>query len=237
MFSLVRLLLHWRELDPIQRVAPLLFGAAWLVQSMIFAWTGQLTDTSPYTGLTILPLVFPVLQLEGETEHFRVPHTRRVAAMAFFVCFLAVSVGSSIRYFSSGYRTNPHLAEVCDWLEDEGYTQGYATFWNGNVLTEWSDGQIEVWVTNDFNTLEPYEWLQKTSHAQPPEGPVFLLTTMEELQSMGLTQLYWWSDVVYEDGEEIADRNKRYVVMAYDTAADLQAAVAGAQSWAAEGAE
>ena len=54
---------------------------------------------------------------------------------------------------------------------------------------------------------------------------------------MNLTQLYWWSDVVYEDGEEIADRNKRYVVMAYDSAAELQTAVAGAQSWAAEGAE
>lgn len=236
-FSLIRLLLHWRELDPIRRVAPLLFGAAWLVQSMIFAWTGQLTDTSPYTGLTILPLVFPVLQLEGETEHFRVLHARRVAAMAFFVCFLAVSVGSSIRYFTSGYRTNPHLAEVCSWLEGEGYTQGYASFWNGNVLTEWSNGQIEVWVSNDFNTLKPYQWLQKTSHAQPPEGPVFLLTTMEELNGMNLTQLYWWSDVVYEDGEEIEDRSKRYVVMSYESYADLQAAVAGAQSWEAEGRE
>lgn len=94
-----------------------------------------------------------------------------------------------------------------------------------------------MWVTNNFNTLEPSQWLQKTSHAQPPEGPVFLLTTMQELQSMNLTQLYWWSDVVYEDGEEIADRNKRYVVMAYDSAAELQTAVAGAQSWVAEGAE
>lgn len=234
-FSLVRLLWRWKELDSIQRLAPLLFGAAWLVQSMIFAWTGKLTDTSPYTGLTILPLVFPVLQLEGETEHFRIPHARRAAAMAFCACFLAVSVGSGIRYFSSGYRTNPHLAEVCSWLEDQGYTQGYATFWNGNVLTEWSDGQIEMWVTGNFNTLEPYRWLQKTSHEAPPEGPVFLLTTMEELNSMDLSQLYWWSNVVYEDGEEIADRNKRYVVMEYNNYDDLKAAIAGAQSWAAEG--
>ena len=28
-----------------------------------------------------------------------------------------------------------------------------------------SNGQIEVWVSNDFNTLKPYQWLQKTSHA------------------------------------------------------------------------
>ena len=86
-----------------------------------------------------------------------------------------------------------------------------------------------------FNTLEPYRWLQKTSHEAPPEGPVFLLTTMEELNSMDLSQLYWWSNVVYEDGEEIADRNKRYVVMEYNNYDDLKAAIAGAQYWAAEG--
>ena len=235
-FSLIRLLLRWRELDE-QRILPLLMGAICLVQGLIFSCTGRPGDTNASYWLTVVPFVFLTLQMEGETEHFRLRFTRRAAGLAFCVCIAATSVSACMQFFQHGFQTNPHLAEVCDWLEDEGYTQGYATFWNGNVLTEWSDGQIEMWVTNNFNTLEPYEWLQKTSHVQPPEGPVFLLTTMEELQSMNLTQLYWWSDVVYEDGEEIADRNKHYVVMAYDSAAELQTAVAGAQSWAAEGAE
>ena len=174
-----------------------------------------------------------MLQLEGETEHFRVPHARRAAAMAFCVCFVAVSIGSGMRYFTSGYRVNPHLAEVCDWLVDNGYTQGYASFWNGNVLTEWSDGQIEVWVPYDFNTMQPYEWLQKTSHANPPEGQIFLLTTMDELGSMNLSQLYWWSTVVYEDGDEQENRAHRYVVMVYKNYEDMMAAIHGAQSWAA----
>lgn len=30
------------------------------------------------------------------------------------------------------------------WLEQEGYTLGYSSFWNANVLTELSDGQIEM---------------------------------------------------------------------------------------------
>lgn len=236
-FSLVRLLWRWKELDPVQRLAPLLLFSVCIVQGVVFAWTGDVFSANASYWLTPMPLVFFVLQLEGETEHFRIPHARRAAALAFCVCIVATSVSSGMRFFSSGYRTNPHLAEVCSWLEDEGYTQGYASFWNGNVLTEWSNGQIEVWVSNDFNTLKPYQWLQKTSHAQPPEGPVFLLTTMEELNGMNLTQLYWWSDVVYEDGEEIEDRSKRYVVMSYESYADLQAAVAGAQSWEAEGRE
>lgn len=234
-FSLLRLLFCLPELTGVQRSAPLLLASIFLVQGAAFTFVAgdQLTNASYW--LTVLPLAFPVLQLEGETEHFHIPHMRRVAAIAFCVCIVATSVSTGMRFFSSGYRTNPHLAEVCSWLEDQGYTQGYATFWNGNVLTEWSDGQIEMWVTGNFNTLEPYRWLQKTSHEAPPEGPVFLLTTMEELNSMDLSQLYWWSNVVYEDGEEIADRNKRYVVMEYNNYDDLKAAIAGAQYWAAEG--
>lgn len=237
LFSLVRLLVHWKELSSQQRVAPLLLLVVCLFQGMIFAWTGKFTDTSPYQWLTVVPLVFPVLQLEGETEHFNLPFTRRIAAIAFCVCFVLVSIGSGMRYFTGGYRVNPHLEEVCDWIEEQGYTQGYATFWNGNVVTEWSSGAVEMWVTGDFNTMQPYEWLQKTDHAQPPEGPVFLLTTMEELNSMHLEQLYWWSNVVYEDGEEIADRTKRYIVMEYKDYNDMMAAVQGAQSWETETAE
>ena len=231
-FSLLRLLCRWQELQPEQRLAPLLLAASCVVQGAVFAWTGNLFDTNPYQWLTIVPLVFPVLQLEGETEHFRLGFTRRLAALAFCVCFVLVSVGSTMRYFASGYRINPHLEEVCDWLTDNGYTQGYATFWNGNVLTEWSDGQIEMWVVSDFNSMEVSHWLQKTSHANPPEGPVFLLTTLDELGNMGLSDLYWWSNVVYEDSEtEITDRTKRYIVMAYPDYNDMVSAVAGARSW------
>ena len=230
LFSLARLLLHWKELPSLQRVAPILLLTACLFQGAIFAWTGQPTDTSPYQWLTVVPFVFPVLQLEGETEHFRLAFTRRAAAVAFCICFVLVSIGSGMRYFTGGYRIKPHLEEVCDWLVEQGYTQGYATFWNGNVLTEWSDNQVEVWVTNDFNSMEAFGWLQKTSHAEPPEGPVFLLTTMDELGSMNLSQLYWWSNVVYEDDEE-SEPNTRYVVMEYKNYDDMMAAVRGAQSW------
>lgn len=235
-FSLVRLLFRWRELNPVHRVAPLLLASVCLVQGIVFACTGDVQSANASYWLTSMPLVFPVLQLEGETEHFRVHFTRRMAAMAFCICIVATSISSTRQFFQQGYRVNPHLEEVCDWLVDQGYTQGYATFWNGNVLTEWSDGQIEVWVPTNFNTMEPSRWLQKTSHAQPPEGRIFLLTTMDELGMMGLTDLYWWSTVVYEDDEqEITDRTKRYVVMEYSSYDDMMAAIQGAQSWAEAG--
>lgn len=232
MFSLVRLLLRWCELPPRQRIAPLLLFSVCLVQGAVFVFTAGEQIINASYWLTVVPFVFPVLQLEGETEHFRLWFTRRLAAVAFCLCFVATSISSTVQFFTNGYRVNPHLEEVRDWLTDNGYTQGYATFWNGNVLTEWSDGQIEMWVVSDFNSMEVSHWLQKTSHANPPEGPVFLLTTLDELGNMGLSDLYWWSNVVYEDSEtEITDRTKRYIVMAYPDYNDMVSAVAGARSW------
>lgn len=235
LFSLVRLLWRWKELDPVQRLAPLLLVSVLLVQGAIFGFTGNGSVTAAH-WLAVVPLVFPVLQLEGETEHFRIPHMRRVAALACCFCFAATSVSATLRYFEGSYPLSPHLEEVCDWLTEQGYTKGCATFWNANVMTEWSNGQIEMWVTNDFNTLEPYEWLQKTSHAELPDDKIFLLTTMEELHHMGLSELYWWSNVVYQDGEDV-DMNVRYVVMEYKSGDDMKAAIAGAQSWAEKDAE
>lgn len=235
LFSLVRLLWRWKELDPVQRTAPLLLVSVLLVQGAIFGFTGNGSVAAAH-WLTMVPLVFPVLQLEGETEHFRIPHMRRVAALACCFCFAATSVSATLRYFEGSYPLNPHLEEVCDWLTEQGYTKGCATFWNANVMTEWSNGQIEMWVSNDFNTLEPYEWLQKTSHAELPDDRIFLLTTMEELHYMNLSELYWWSNVVYEDGEDV-DRDVRYVVMEYKSGADMKAAIAGAQSWTEENAQ
>lgn len=235
LFSLVRLLLRWKELSPCARLAPLLLLGSCCVQGMIFACTDAADSTNASYWLTVMPFVFPVLQLEGETEHFHLRFSRRAAAVSFCVCIVATSVGSVRQFFANGYRITPHLAEVCDWIEDQGYTQGYSTFWNGNVVTEWSSGAVEMWVTNDFNTMQTNPWLQKTSHEQPPEGPVFLLTTMNELGRMNLSQLYWWSNVVYEDGEEQENPEQRYLVMTYKSYEDMLSAVQGAQTWAAEG--
>lgn len=100
-------------------------------------------------------------------------------------------------------------------------------------MTEWSNGQLDMWVVEDFNTMEPDRWLQKTSHEQKPEGEVFLLTSRWELERMSLSSLYWWSTVVYEEGESSGD----YLVMVYKDYDDMMNAIHGAQSWEQEAAQ
>ena len=69
------------------------------------------------------------------------------------------------------------------WLLKNGYTHGYATFWNGNLLTEYSNGAIDVILYDTWRSREPYEWLQSAAHLEAlPEGPVFLYTDTEEME-------------------------------------------------------
>lgn len=237
-FSLFRLCMRWKNLARSQRVIPFLFIAILLVQGGIFSWTGDPDGKYAYYWLTAIPFVFPALQLEGETENFQLPATRKIGAMAFACCFIATSIGAVHQFFSSGYRINPHLQTVSNWLLENGYTQGYANFWNADVVTEWTNGEVEVWVTNNFNTMKIYEWLQKTSHIDPPEGPIFLLTTEEELDWMGLSQLYWWSNVVYEeDDSQALSKDGHYLIMTYKDYDDMMNAIHGAQSWEQEAAQ
>ncbi|MFG6335442.1 MAG: hypothetical protein K1W20_08240 [Lachnospiraceae bacterium] len=71
-------------------------------------------------------------------------------------------------------------------VQEEGACEGYATFWNGNVLRELSDGAIDVWVwEDDLSTLRDVDdvlpWLQNAAHQiTRPEGRVFVLLTEEE---------------------------------------------------------
>lgn len=60
--------------------------------------------------------------------------------------------------------------EAAEWLVQNGFTQGYATFWNAATLTEASDGAIEVYTMtdsyweDDWKKLELNRFLQKKSH-------------------------------------------------------------------------
>lgn len=93
---------------------------------------------------------------------------------------------------------------------------GYATFWNANVLTELSDGKIEVWQwcggqdlpehSSDIDDMT--QWLQLASHmVEHPSGKVFALFTREEFESNPWRKNLHPEDVIYE--------NEEYIVMSY----------------------
>ena len=71
--------------------------------------------------------------------------------------------------------------EAVNVLQERGLTHGYATFWNANIVTELSNGEIEVTAVElaqgqDGQTvLKPYRWLETEESFQPAQGSTFVL--------------------------------------------------------------
>ena len=77
--------------------------------------------------------------------------------------------------------------DVAQWLVENGYEDGFATYWNSNIMTEYSNGQLDMRTilsenySDELSKLEYREWLQSKHHVRkPPEGRVFILLSQNE---------------------------------------------------------
>ena len=107
----------------------------------------------------------------------------------------------------------------------EDYPTGYATFWNANIVTELSDGKIDMYDWLDWGEPEDladvdtlYEWLQVKRHHEHPEGKVFLLFTSEEFERYILCKRLSEEDALYNSGQYIVFGYDNYELMAGDLA-------------------
>jgi len=92
-------------------------------------------------------------------------------------------------------------------LEEQGYRNGYATFWNANILTELSDGTIDVWCVDTFGPRTPqspdlYRWLQLRSHDHAlPTGRTFLVWTTQEYDLYAKEDFAYLGELLYQDDD------------------------------------
>lgn len=91
--------------------------------------------------------------------------------------------------------TNSDLILIKDILIENDSLEGYGSFWNANVMTELSDGKIEVWNFHnyeeddgvDINNLD--KWLQKKEHFErKPNGKVFLILTYMQKDKVDINE-------------------------------------------------
>lgn len=120
------------------------------------------------------------------------------------------------------------LRAITDTLTERDYYNGYATFWNANILTELSDGKIEVWdwgdTSGDFKCIDrTYQWLQLKSHvSEHPEDKVFWVLTEDQNSTFHFPKAVSSGHVIYETAEDInwdvfedSQKSKRYIVYGF----------------------
>ena len=123
------------------------------------------------------------------------PVLRNVAFAVVGLCvlFTAVQGYSSFEdwYIRKDVRTNQEFSSIASVLETEQFDSGYATFWNANILTELTDGKIDMWSLNEFsgNTAknpDVFHWLQLSAHDNTlAQGKTFVIWSAEEYKLYG----------------------------------------------------
>lgn len=133
--------------------------------------------------------------------------------------FVIMILGSGLinyRYYYS-YDVTRELREISDLCIAMDYHAGYSTFWRSNILTELSNGEIEMWsqaydeemLSKHEKVDETFQWLQKKSHdTSHPEGKIILLYTLSELEACN------WAEELNE--ENIIYQSDLFVVYGYD---------------------
>lgn len=133
------------------------------------------------------------------------------------------AIGISALYYKNNVNSwaNPgrELGGIAQVIVDNGYENGYAGFWQANVLTELSDGKIEVWdytvSSEGLQIKNMYQWLQQKSHIdQLPTGKVFVL-----LNSMQLENTKWR---VEPDSSDILYQSDNYILYGFDSYEDVK---------------
>lgn len=219
-----RMLSRFAHLAPAHKVLTLTAVLAVLIGMLCNIMLAQILTRYFLVGTVLL---FVVLALAIEVEPCRNAMLRTLTLL-FMVGCCAFGAQNIMRYDYHQGDVNYEMA--ADWLVEHGYTQGYATYWNANLLTAASDGQIDMWVLSDSShSLYAGEWRtmgmqrilqEKRKLTEDPQGRVFLLVTEAEqkegsplLDPAHYVDMIAWSYHVYE----------------YDSAAQMRELIAAAQ--------
>ncbi|MBQ9007998.1 MAG: hypothetical protein IJ088_01525 [Clostridia bacterium] len=179
LLSIPFVLLRHRPLPYHQRLL-----AVFAVSAIFFVWLLDCVavgySATPYAvGYFMMGLLFALLSVFLAIRYFCPAILQKCLMVALTLLFFGNTVSFVRRDIPSH---DLQQAKAAAWLEENGYTTGYATFWNGNLLTEFSNGKLDVYIYASWQSRKPYEWLQTVQHAtQQPDGPVFLYTDTEEL--------------------------------------------------------
>ena len=118
--------------------------------------------------------------------------------------------------------------ECARFLVDNGYTQGYASFWNGNVMTELSNGVLDIWVWDEkcADLKDPDEivpFLQSKAHTSPPpDGRVFVLLSANEDCYCGFAQNFSDDNIVFKTANYEIGALHEYIIYGFDSYDELR---------------
>lgn len=214
-FCIVRVAWRYKKLNVTERLIIALMLTMLAVCGVAYTYFG---DYSQYFWLPCMPVAIAVMMIEIKTEDLHLPGARAVLTLVLAGAITLCSLNNVRQESEHPALAHVGLDKVADWLVDNGYKEGYATFWNGNCMVEMTSGKLDVWMPGDLNNVNIEGWLQPDYHlTRYPEHPFVLVDTATDgpAEECGLIKNGHGIEV-YNDG--------RYAVYAFDSSDDLCAA-------------
>lgn len=192
-----------------RRFTVLFTGVSMVLHLFVFIFTTSTMVDRYFIPIAIFFLITTAIYMEWEARVFD-----RVA-----VCLIlggCLCLAGMKTYFS--FVTNDKNAsryEVADFLMEEGYSFGYASYWNSNIMTEISNGELEMANLWSLESLGDFKWSSRVSSYEPKEGKIFLIAANEELYALKEHGML--------EKEPIIFTNQDYTVLHFDCQEDFLA--------------
>lgn len=135
---------------------------------------------------------------------------RTVVAVILTACLLLATAKTTLSYLTVD--KNETKRPVAEFLTENGYTFGYATYNNANIITELTNGAVEIANISGPDTLTYFKWSSPARYYEDgyAEGVVFLLLTADEAAEYADAASVQAGEIVYDDGN--------YIVLTYESA-------------------
>lgn len=188
----------------------LFFIITFLLNSFMLIFTTS--NLVPRYYITVMVFMLPVFAIYFEEE--RIAFDKWVVGLLLGICLFTGTSKLAISLIISDKNADKY--QVAHFLEEEGYLFGYATYWNGNIITELTNGSVEVANVVEPANLTYFKWSSPKKYYEEEyyEGEVFLLLTIEEATDFAMAQTLQNGQKMYED--------ENYIVFVYESVNELK---------------
>lgn len=185
------------------------FVTAFILNTFVFLFTTSTIVARYY--ITVFLFVLPLLCIYYEYE--RLPLDRLLLAL--LLCGALGLATAKCVYSFADKDKNEDRKPVAVYLEEQGYTFGYASYWNGNIMTELTDGAVEVANIHEIDRMDMFTWSSPVKYYREGyhRGKTFILLTSEEAAKYAQVPVVAAGQVVYSQ--------QGYVVLHYDSVEEL----------------
>jgi len=170
------------------------FWMAFLLNVFVFVFSTSTMVPRYYILIYIFLLPLLCFYLEKEERFFD-----RMTVTAILSFCMILATGKVVLSFVTTDKNVEHKA-VAAVLEEKGLSFGYATYWHANIITELTDGRVEVANVGDPRHLEFFRWSSpRRYYDEAYDGEIFLLLTDDEYNDASDAETLLAGEMLYHD--------------------------------------